>query len=79
MSTPVEKEYLRRLEERGPMFGMQQCAQALQAVREMLRLQVLREQPGISPAGLQVETARRLYYGDDAAQRLLDLACRDHE
>jgi len=78
MSSRVDEEYMRQLEARGPMFGMAQCAGALKDVFSMLRLQVTRERPELSAAQLEIATARRLYWGDAGAQRLLDLACERH-
>lgn len=76
MPSRVDEEYMRRLEARGPMFGVQQSARVLQDMIRMLDLQVSREQPGLSDRERRIETARRLYFGDVGAQRLLDLAAK---
>ena len=76
MSTRFDDEYYRRLDERGPAFGVELCARMLQDVVAMLNLQVQRECPDLSERERRIETARRLYFGDEATQRLLDLAAK---
>lgn len=68
----IDPDYLRRLETRGPTYGMQLVDGMLHDIIAMLKLQVQRECPHLSERQRRIETARRLYFGDPAAQRLLD-------
>jgi hypothetical protein len=68
----VDQEYLWRLDERRPAFGVHLAAGMLHDVIAMLNLQVQREHPEFSERERRIETARRLCFGDPDAQRLLD-------
>jgi hypothetical protein len=70
--TRNDQQYLRRLDERGPAFSLHLAAGILHDVIAMLNLQVQREFPHFSERERRLEAARRLYFGDPAAQRLLD-------
>lgn len=68
----IDKLYLQKLEERGPMFAMRQCQGMIDSVKEMYRAQLRGETPGLEGRALEIAVARRIYSSDPATLQLLD-------
>lgn len=68
----LDPGYLQRLVARGPMYGMQLVDGMLHDAIAMSRLQIQRECSQRSEREQRIEAARRLYFDDPAALRLLD-------
>jgi len=71
MST-VEEAYFNAWGKVGGAGRLRRAFSLFVSIRQMLELQVRNEQPGLSDREAKWRTAKRMYFSDDTAQRLLD-------
>ena len=68
----IDRLYLERVEQEDHQFTLRQCQGMIDSIRDMYRVQVLRENPGIADRALDIAVARRIYFADPAALLMID-------
>ena len=68
----IEEAYFQAWGKAGGSGRVRRAFSMFDFMRQMLRLQVKNQKPGLSGGELTWRTAKRMYFSDKAAQRLLD-------
>jgi len=72
MLSDIDKLYLAKLREKGPLFTMLQLQGMVDSARDMYAVQVREKNPELTGRALDIAVARRVYAADPAALAMID-------